>query len=183
MTLRLLTSSAAVAAVIGLAGYSTNASSVGPGHAAHDGHAAHAAVTAVAAKGGAQAVGLPLAIVHKSPTCGCCKLWIDHLEEAGFRVQVRESNDLEPIKQKLGVPYGEGSCHTAEIGGYFVEGHVPAEDIKRLLAEKPKARGLTVPGMPLGSPGMEVASGQVQPYAVKLVATDGSTSVWARHGK
>jgi hypothetical protein len=183
MTLRLLTSSAAVAAVIGLAGYSTNASSGAPGHAGHGDHAAHAAVTATAAKGGAQAVGLPIAIVHKSPTCGCCKLWIDHLEEAGFRVQVRESYDLEPIKKKLGVPYGEGSCHTAEIGGYFVEGHVPAEDIKRMLARKPKARGLTVPAMPLGSPGMEVPSGEVEPYVVKLVATDGSTSVWARHGQ
>lgn len=182
MTLRLLTLSAGAALAIALVGFSTNANSVSPGHAGHAGHAAHATVAATAAKGGSQAVGLPIAIVHKSPTCGCCKLWIDHLEEAGFRVQVRESNDLEPIKQKLGVPYGEGSCHTAEIGGYFVEGHVPAEDIKRLLAEKPKARGLTVPGMPLGSPGMEVASGQVQSYAVKLVATDGSTSVWARHG-
>ena len=183
MTLRLLASSAAIALAIGLAGYSTNANSVAPGHGGHDGHAAHAALPAVAAKGGARVTGLPIAIVHKSPTCGCCKVWVDHLEDAGFRVEVRESNDLEPIKKKLGVPYGEGSCHTAEIGGYFVEGHVPASDIKRLLAEKPKARGLAVPGMPLGSPGMEVPSGQVQPYAVKLVATDGSTSVWARHGK
>ena len=183
MTLRLLTSSAALALAIGLVGYSTNANSVAPGHDGHAGHGRHAAVPATAATGGTKVIGLPIAIVHKSPTCGCCKLWVDHLEQAGFRVQVRESNDLEPIKKKLGVPYGEGSCHTAEIGGYFVEGHVPAEDIKRLLAQKPKARGLTVPGMPAGSPGMEVPSGRVQPYAVKLVGTDGSTSVWARHGQ
>jgi hypothetical protein len=75
-----------------------------------------------------------------------------------------------------------GSCHTAEVGGYFVEGHVPIDDIKRLLREKPDAKGLTVPGMPAGSPGMEVPSGQVQPYEVILVRRDGSTSVFSRHG-
>lgn len=180
MTLRLLTLAAGVALAIALAGFSTNANSTAPGHA---GHAAHAAAPAAAATGSTKVVGLPLAIVHKSPSCGCCKVWVDHLKQAGFRVEVRDSNDLEPIKKKLGVPYGEGSCHTAEIGGYFVEGHVPAEDIKRLLAQKPKARGLTVPGMPIGSPGMEVPSGEVQPYAVKLVRTDGTTTVWARHGQ
>ena len=147
MTLRLLTLASGVALAIALAGFSTNANSTAPGHAGHAGHAAHGAIPTAAATGGAKVVGLPLAIVHKSPSCGCCKVWVDHLKQAGFRVEVRDSNDLEPIKKKLGVPYGEGSCHTAEIGGYFVEGHVPAEDIKRLLAQKPKAHGLTVPGI------------------------------------
>jgi hypothetical protein len=91
-------------------------------------------------------------------------------------------NNLGPVKERVGVPPAMGSCHTGEVEGYFVEGHVPAADIKRLLKEKPKARGLTVPGMPAGSPGMEVPSGQVDPYDVLLVAKDGSTSVFAHHG-
>jgi hypothetical protein len=126
---------------------------------------------------------LPLAVVHKSPTCGCCGLWVEHLQKAGFRVEVRNADNLNPVKERVGVPYGKGSCHTAEIGGYVVEGHVPAEDIKRLLAEKPDAKGLVLPGMPLGSPGMEVPSGEVQPYTVELVQRDGSTVAYAGHGQ
>jgi hypothetical protein len=126
---------------------------------------------------------LPLAIVHKSPSCGCCGLWVEHLRQAGFKVEVRNEDDLNPIKERLGVPYGKGSCHTAEIGGYVVEGHVPAEDIKRMLAEKPNARGLVLPGMPLGSPGMEVPDGTVQPYTVELMQRDGSTVAYAGHGQ
>lgn len=126
---------------------------------------------------------LPLAVVHKSPSCGCCGLWVDHLRKAGFRVEVRNADNLHPVKERVGVPYGKGSCHTAEIGGYFVEGHVPAEDIKRLLTEKPDAKGLVLPGMPLGSPGMEVPSGEVQPYSVELVQRDGSSVAYARHGQ
>jgi len=129
------------------------------------------------------AVELPLAVVHKSPSCGCCGLWVEHLQRAGFRVEVRNADNLNPVKERLGVPYGQGSCHTADIGGYFVEGHVPTEDIKRLLAEKPKAKGLVLPGMPLGSPGMEVPSGEVQPYVVSLIAADGTTRPYARHGR
>ncbi len=125
--------------------------------------------------------GLPLALVHKSPTCGCCGLWVDHLKEAGFQVEVRNAEDITPVKQRLGVPYGKGSCHTAEIGGYFVEGHVPAADIKRLLAEKPNAKGLVLPGMPLGSPGMEAPDGKAQPYTVELVGKDGTTSPFSAH--
>lgn len=125
---------------------------------------------------------LPLAIVHKSPTCGCCGLWVEHLQKAGFRVELRDADNLNPVKERVGVPYGKGSCHTAEIGGYFVEGHVPAGDIKRLLAEKPNAKGLVLPGMPLGSPGMEVPSGEVQSYTVELVQHDGTTVAYARHG-
>lgn len=124
-----------------------------------------------------------LLVVHKHPSCGCCVAWIDHMREAGFAVQVHDHEDMGPIKQRAGVPYAKGSCHTAEIDGYFVEGHVPADDVKRLLAERPDARGLTVPGMPAGSPGMELPDGTVHPYAVELVGHDGSTTVYARHGE
>ena len=129
----------------------------------------------------AEVHGLPVALVHKSPTCGCCGLWVDHLKEAGFPVEVRDSEDVTPVKQRLGVPYGKGSCHTAEIAGYFIEGHVPAEDIKRLLAEKPDAKGLVLPGMPMGSPGMEGPEGTARPYTVELVGRDGTTSPFSQH--
>jgi hypothetical protein len=126
---------------------------------------------------------LPEMIVHKSPTCGCCGLWVEHARKAGFNVTVREAEDMSPVKARLGVPYAKGSCHTAEVGGYFVEGHVPLDDVKRLLVEKPDAKGLTVPGMPAGSPGMEMPDGRVQPYTVELVQRDGTTRAWAEHGK
>ncbi len=126
---------------------------------------------------------LPLVKVTKSATCGCCKVWVERLRSAGFQVEVNDVDNLNTVKQKVGLPYGMGSCHTAEVNGYFVEGHVPIEDIKRLLREKPDAKGIAVPGMPAGSPGMEVASGRVDPYDVFLVARDGSTSVYAHHGE
>ena len=133
--------------------------------------------------------GIPVAVaardtvvVWKNESCGCCKLWVEHLEQAGFAVQVHDIDNMGPTKERVGIPVAMGSCHTGEVGGYFVEGHVPADDIKRLLREKPDAKGLTVPAMPLGSPGMEQPSGEVQPYDVFLVARDGSTSVYAHHG-
>ncbi|WP_200947033.1 DUF411 domain-containing protein [Lysobacter sp. Root494] len=122
-------------------------------------------------------------LVHKNPSCGCCELWVEHLRKAGFEVAVRDEDDLNAVKERLGVPYGKGSCHTAEVGGYIVEGHVPVEDIKRLLTEKPDARGLVLPGMPLGSPGMEVPDGSVKPYTVELVKRDGNTVAFAEHGR
>ena len=125
---------------------------------------------------------LPGVTVHKSATCGCCQLWVDRLRGAGFTVEVRNEDNLNEVKQRVGIPYGMGSCHTAEVAGYFVEGHVPIEDVQRLLRERPDAKGITVPGMPAGSPGMEVPSGQVQPYDVLLVGRDGSTSVFSHHG-
>jgi len=125
---------------------------------------------------------LPKVIVHKSPTCGCCQAWVGHMRKAGFQVEVRDTGDLGAIKARVKLPYGLGSCHTAQVGDYFVEGHVPAEDVKRLLAKRPAARGLAVPGMPIGSPGME-QGGIVQPYDVLLVAPDGTTTVFARHGE
>ena len=136
---------------------------------------------AVAAPASAESGALPLVTVHKSPTCSCCVLWVDHLREAGFNVQVVDSEDLGPIKQSTGVPAEKAACHTARVGDYFVEGHVPAEDIKRLLAESPEARGLVLPGMPAGSPGMEMPDGTRQPYTVELVHHDGSTVEFAKH--
>ena len=139
---------------------------------------ADAAATAPAA-----ARALPLVVVHKSASCGCCGLWVDHMREAGFEVEVRDVDNVNTIKERVGVPLGKGSCHTAEVGGYFVEGHVPADDVKRLLAEKPDAKGLVVPGMPAGSPGMEVPDGTIQPYTVELVGQDGGTTAFAQHGQ
>lgn len=135
----------------------------------------------IAAEAPVPAKGLPLALVHKSPTCGCCGLWVEHLEDSGFPVEVRDSDDVSLVKQDLGVPFGKGSCHTAEIGGYFIEGHVPAADIKRLLAEMPDARGLVLPGMPAGSPGMETPDGGSQRYTVELVRRDGTTVPFSEH--
>lgn len=154
-------------------------------HAHHEDHSHHA-VSEASDVAGAEAIpaaGLPLVTVHKSPTCGCCQNWVAHMQRAGFPVAVKGVDNLNPIKTEVGIPPGKGSCHTAQVGDYFVEGHVPAEDVKRLLTEKPDARGLTVPGMPVGSPGMEVPSGQVDSYDVLLVAKDGSTSVYSSHGK
>jgi hypothetical protein len=125
---------------------------------------------------------LPLAIVHKTASCGCCGVWADHLKAAGFAVEIRDTDDMHPVKQRLGVPAGKASCHTAEIGGYVVEGHIPASDIKRLLKERPTARGLVLPGMPAGSPGMEMPDGHVQPYTVGVVVADGCTQPFAQHG-
>lgn len=135
--------------------------------------AAPVAVTDVASR--------PLLVVHKTPWCGCCSAWAAQAESAGFAVELRDSEDLAPIKHALGVPATQASCHTAEVGGYFVEGHVPFEDVHRLLAERPPARGIAVPGMPLGSPGME--SDAPQRYRVNLVAADGSVSEYAVHNE
>lgn len=123
----------------------------------------------------------PLVVVHKNESCGCCNGWVSHMRKAGFEVEVRNVANMNPVKERVGVPAGKGSCHTAEVAGYFIEGHVPAVDVKRLLAEKPAAKGLVLPGMPLGSPGMEVPDGHTQPYAVELVRRDGSTSAFAKH--
>lgn len=121
---------------------------------------------------------LPVVRVFKSPTCGCCGDWVTHMQAHGFAVEVVDTDDLMTIKAALGVPAQLGSCHTAEIGDYVVEGHVPAPDIKTLLAEAPEARGLAVPGMPVGSPGMEIPGQPAQPYDVVAFGSDGSTSVY-----
>ena len=124
---------------------------------------------------------LPPIVAFKSPTCGCCELWVEHMRAAGFQVEVKDTQDMGAIKAEAGVPVGQGSCHTAKVGNYYLEGHVPAADVKRLLAEAPDARGLIVPGMVPGSPGME-QGGVTKPYDVLLLAKDGSTSVYSHHG-
>ncbi|MGE5154912.1 MAG: DUF411 domain-containing protein [Bdellovibrio bacteriovorus] len=129
--------------------------------------------------GTAALAGEPKISVYKSPTCGCCTQWISHLEENGFEVEPIDINDLRTIKSMSGITPDLASCHTAQIGGYVIEGHVPAEDIRRLLAEHPDARGLTVPGMPLGSPGMDAPN--PEHYQVLLIGKDGSTKVYAEH--
>jgi hypothetical protein len=121
--------------------------------------------------------------VFKTPTCGCCSKWIEHLRARGFTVRFTDLDDLAAIKAKHGVPAALQSCHTALVGGYVVEGHVPATDVQTLLKERPRVVGIAVPGMPVGSPGMEVASGQVQPYSVLAFQKDGSTKVFAQHGR
>ena len=117
--------------------------------------------------------------VYKSPTCGCCAKWVDHLEDSGFRVEVKERSNMVPIKAEFGVEPKYQSCHTARIDGYFVEGHVPAREIKRLIDEKPDIRGLSVPGMPMGSPGME--GDRVDRYQVLAIDSRNSASVYSQY--
>lgn len=118
-------------------------------------------------------------VVYKDPNCGCCKNWIDHLRKHGFKVTSHDSREMPSIKSSLGVKAGLESCHTATVGGYVVEGHVPAADIQRLLKQRPKIAGLAVPGMPAGSPGME---GPVsERYEVIAFAKNGTTKVFSRH--
>lgn len=130
----------------------------------------------------AVATALPPMTVRKHPACGCCSVWIEHMRRAGFSVTEENIEDMAPTKVAAGVPTTMGSCHTAHVGGYFIEGHVPAEDVLRLLRERPDAKGLAVSGMPMGSPGMEHPDGVVQPYTVHLVLSDGSTREFSRHG-
>ncbi len=118
--------------------------------------------------------------VYKSATCGCCKEWVKHLEANGFSVKALDVPDLVPYKTANGVPITLGSCHTAKVGGYVIEGHVPASDIKRLLKERPAVSGLAVPGMPIGSPGMEQGNHKER-YEVLTFDKQGKTSVYARH--
>lgn len=124
--------------------------------------------------------GRDLIEVYKSQTCGCCKKWIEHLRASGFDVKAHDVDDIAMSRAKLGVPQALGSCHTGSVGGYLIEGHVPARDIQRLLRERPMAVGLAVPGMPRGSPGME--AGTRDPYEVLLFQPDGRYSVYQRYG-
>lgn len=119
--------------------------------------------------------------IHLSPTCGCCKAWVRHLEQAGFTPRVVESRDMAASKRAVGVPDKVQSCHTGIVEGYFVEGHVPAVDIRRLLKERPAALGLAVPDMPVGSPGMEVPGVAPETFETLLVGADGRTRVYGRH--
>ena len=121
----------------------------------------------------------PMVTVYKDPNCGCCKNWIEHLVKHGYRVDAKDSPDMASIKTTLGVPRDLHSCHTAVIDGYLIEGHVPAADIDRLLATKPKVKGLAVPGMPMGSPGME--GPRTQRYQVLAFDGAGKSRVFASH--
>ncbi|MFC5396906.1 DUF411 domain-containing protein [Bosea vestrisii] len=126
------------------------------------------------------AESLPKMIVTRDPNCGCCGNWVKHAQAAGFAVEVIEVADVAPLKLRLGVPDALASCHTAEIGGYVLEGHVPAQAIKRLLTERPKVIGLAVAGMPVGSPGMEVPGQAPDTYDV-VVFSAGRQNVFARY--
>lgn len=120
--------------------------------------------------------------IFKSPYCGCCGAWVDHVKASGLRTVVHEMEDVTPMARKLGVPDAMRSCHTAVIDGYFVEGHVPAADIRKLLRERPKARGLAVPGMPIGSPGME-QGGRRDAFDTLIVDRNGASRVFTRHNQ
>jgi hypothetical protein len=128
----------------------------------------------------ALAADLPEVEVYKSPYCGCCTEWAKHMADNGFRVKAINVDDVSGTRARLGMPERYASCHTAKIGNYLIEGHVPAGDVKRLLREKPDAIGLAAPGMPGGSPGME--SAKKEAYDVLLVGNGGrTTKVFARH--
>ena len=124
----------------------------------------------------------PVIQVLKTPTCGCCTAWVEHVRQAGFAVEAQnvDQDALYALKDKLQIAPDLAGCHTAVVGDYFIEGHVPASDIERLLDERPSARGLTVPGMPMSSPGMG-GPGAGDTYDTLLVGSDGSTSVFASH--
>ena len=136
-------------------------------------------VAAALLAGPALAQSLPKVEVYKSPYCGCCVKWADHMKANGFKVEVHEVTDIPGNRKQLGMPEKFASCHTSKIGAYLVEGHVPAADVKRLLKEKPKALGIAVPSMPAGSPGMDIPNSP--PYETLLVQGDGASRVYARH--
>ena len=125
---------------------------------------------------------LPKLMVFKSATCGCCAAWIEHIKKAGFFVEAKNltQESLSELKRRSGISLELSACHTAFINNYFVEGHVPAQDIKSLIFQKPNALGLTVPGMPIGSPGMEMGD-KIDTFDTLLVKRDGSSKVFRRH--
>jgi hypothetical protein len=143
-----------------------------------------AAIAAAAAAAGATAVLTgkgsatgPLMVVYKSPTCGCCTDWVTHVKKAGFRVEIHDTADVQPIKDQWGVPGDMISCHTTKVDGYVVEGHVPADLIQRLLTERPAVIGIAAPGMPVGSPGMD---GPPEPYDILTFDKEGRTALFAK---
>jgi hypothetical protein len=132
-------------------------------------------------KAPAAAAALPKVTVYKTSSCGCCRLWVDHMKQNGFDVQAMDvsSADVRAVSKAAGLKDEDTSCHTAKIGTYTVEGHVPADDIKRMLKEKPAIAGIAAPGMPQGSPGME--QGTKEPYDVLAFKKDGTSTVFAKH--
>jgi hypothetical protein len=139
-----------------------------------------AASAALAVDASLQAQGKVAITVYKTPTCGCCKLWVDHMNASGFAATVKDMADVNPIKRERKVAQPLWSCHTAIVGGYIIEGHVPAADVKKLLAAAPKGVvGLTIPGMPQSAPGMDIKP--FQPYTVLSFDANGKTTVFAEH--
>lgn len=118
--------------------------------------------------------------VYKSETCGCCANWVEHMKAAGFDVTATNVSDIDQVKRTYGVPASAASCHTALVNGYVVEGHVPADAVQRMLREKPKFAGLAVPGMPMGSPGMEMPGGRKDPYAIMSFDKAGNVTLYER---
>jgi hypothetical protein len=137
---------------------------------------------AAAQQKSAAATALPKVTVYKTSSCGCCRLWVDHLKTNGFDVQAMDISaaEVRAVSKAAGLKDEDTSCHTAKIGNYVVEGHVPAADIKRMLTEKPAIAGLSAPGMPMGSPGMEQGN-MKQPYDVLAFKKDGTSTVFAKH--
>ncbi|WP_043359678.1 DUF411 domain-containing protein [Belnapia sp. F-4-1] len=126
----------------------------------------------------AQAASVVRLEVWQDPNCGCCEGWVAHMRAAGFEVAAHQVADVVPIKVSSGIPEALWSCHTARVDGYVIEGHVPAADVRRLLAERPRAKGLSAPGMPPSSPGMDIPG---TPYEVILFGAPGGERIWARH--
>jgi hypothetical protein len=121
--------------------------------------------------------------VYLSPTCGCCSGWVEHMQAAGFDVTLEYHADLVPVKEGFAIPFALQSCHTGVVNGYAIEGHVPPEVVRQFLAEAPAVRGLAVPGMPVGSPGMEVPGAGIDPYDVLTFTSNGETAVYSRQGQ
>jgi len=141
------------------------------------------AVTADQDRAASQASAWPIVEVYKTPTCGCCAKWVEHMQSHGFTVRTTDTTDIAPVKARHQIPAQVESCHTAVVDGYVVEGHVPAADVQRLLTERPAIAGLAVGGMPIGSPGMEFPDMKTQPYNVMAFDKDGSTRVFSTHGQ
>jgi|SRR5471032_838013 len=141
-----------------------------------------ASAAGFSAAGAQQKSSASKVVVYKSPTCGCCKAWVEHLQANGFQVDAHDVDDarLQAIETEAGVTNDIASCHTAKIGGYVVEGHVPAADIQRMLKTRPPITGISAPGMPMGSPGMEQGS-RKDPYNVMAFTKDGRRTVFAKH--
>jgi hypothetical protein len=150
------------------------------GHAAGVGLALAGGKSLWAAIGGRGQVN-PTMVIYMSPTCGCCAKWVDHVKAAGFKTEVHQEEEMDAVKDNLGVPRDMRSCHTAQVDRYLIEGHVPAEDVKQLLDRQPRAAGLAAPGMPASSPGMAVPGEPHEPYDVLLFRRDGSSEVFAHH--
>lgn len=167
------------ATLFALTGCGSSAPPAADSTSSRAGAAPAASVTPAAATPAPAVAGEPTLVVYKTPSCGCCKGWVKAMESSGFKVEVHDLDDLAATKHAAGVPEELQSCHTARIGGYVVEGHVHAEDIRRLLAERPDIAGIAAPGMPMGSPGMEGA--YKDRYDVVTFGGNGRQTVFASH--